>query len=151
MTLEKAVFYRRMLSVGLSDTYQTEIECAIEQEALLSGLLLDLALCLSDINKTISVLDGYIAGREADEEQVYEMLLSELRKLYLSDAISLQQAAEALLTIQESESLYCGEGWSDLLFLSYEYDDVKDGYCSMEDFLKLFLKFLCPEGKGEAL
>lgn len=149
MTAENAAFYRRMLSVGLSDTYFRDVERALEEEEPLSDLLLELALCPSDTSKAISVLDHYLENREPNEAVVHEMLFSELRNLHMNSSISLRQAAEAALAILESERLYHEEPWREVELLSYEYDEVKEGFLCMDDFLSDFFDVLYPKEKGE--
>ena len=151
MTLERAVFFRRLLSVGQTDTYVKSIEQALEQEESLSDLLLELAFCLSDIDKTISLLDHYISEREADEFVLYKMLLSEFRLLYSSGVLSLQKTAESLLYIHESNYLHCSKAWRDITHLSYVYDEVKDGYWDEKWFWDMFLEVLFPEKKAEVV
>ncbi len=145
MTVEMAAFYRRMLSVGLSNTYQRDIGLALEKEDPLSELLLDLAFCLSDVNKTISILDNYIGGCALDEYRIYPMIVAEMQALYNNNRLNLEQIAEALFGILEDAGL-CYEGpWEKVMYLSYEYDEVKDGCLYMDDFLDSFTEYLSNE------
>ena len=142
MTVEMAAFYRRMLSVGLSDTYQRDIGLALEKESPLSTLLLELAFCLSDANKTISILDNYIGDRVLNEDKIYPMILEEMRDLYINKRFELEQIAEMLFGILESAKLWYEGPWERLMYLSYEYDEVKDGCLYMKDFLDSFAEYL---------
>lgn len=142
MTVEMAAFYRRMLSVGLSDTYQRDIGLALERKDPLSELLLELAFCLSDVNKTISILDNYIGDRVLNEYKIYPMILEEMRDLYNNKRFKLEQIAEMLFGILEGAKLWYEGPWERLMYLSYEYDEVKDGCLYMEDFLDSFAEYL---------
>lgn len=142
MTVEMAAFYRRILSVGLTDTYQRGIGLALEKEDPLPEPLLDLAFCLSDINKTISILNGFIDDCSSDEFRIYPMILSEMRALYRSGRLKLAEIAEKLFGVLESAGLQCEEPWKDLVYLSYEYDEVKEGSIYLDDFLVSFAEYL---------
>ena len=148
MTAENAVFYRRMLAVGLSGAYLRDVERALDEAEPLTDLLLELAFCLSDTDKTISVLDHYLENREPNEEIVYTMLLAELRSLYTSKSISLQRAAEALIAILKCDQLYWEEPWKELSELVYSYEEVEDGFWTMDDFLQDVHNILCSKGEG---
>lgn len=142
MTTEMAAFYRRMLSVGVSDTYQCNIGIALENEEPLSELLLELAFCLSDTNQTISILDNYIGDSTLNEYSIYPMILAEMRALYERGRLSLEQTAVALFGILEGAELQFEGPWTELTYLSYEYDEAKDGYLHMDDFLASFSNYL---------
>lgn len=145
MTVEMAAFYRRMLSVGLSDTYQRDIGLALEKEDPLSVLLLELAFCLSDANKTISILDNYIGDCNLDEYTIYSMILEEMRELYRMGRFKLEQIAEILFGILEGAGLWYEGPWDQLMYLSCVYDEVKDGCLYMDDFLDSFAEYLLNE------
>lgn len=122
MTAEMAAFYRRMLSVGLTDTYERDMDLALEKEDPLSDLLLDLAFCLSDTDKTISILDDYIRARVLDEDKIYPLILNEMRERYVSGRLKLEQIAEMLFEILKEAGLWYEEPWGDLIDLYYEYE-----------------------------
>ena len=147
MTVEMAAFYRRMLSVGLSDTYQRDIGLALEKEDPLSELLLDLAFCLSDTSKTISNLDDHIGDRALDEYRIYPMILAEMRELYSNGHLKLEQIAEALFGILEGAGLWYEGPWEELMYLSYGSDAAKAGFLCMDAFLASFAISLL--GKNE--
>lgn len=109
MTAEMAAFYRRMLSVGLTDTYERDMDLALEKEDPLSDLLLDLAFCLSDTDKTISILDDYIRARVLDEDKIYPLILNEMRERYVSGRLKLEQIAEMLFEILKEAGLWYEE------------------------------------------
>lgn len=150
ITVEMAAFYRRMLSVGLSDIYQRDIGLALEKEDPPSELLLELAFCLSDANKTISILDNYIGDCVLNEYKIYPMILEEIRELYNSKRFKLEQIAEMLLGILEGANLWHEGPWEKLIHLSYAYDEVKGGGLYMEDFLDSFAEYpLNKEGRND--
>ena len=150
MNVEMAAFYRRMLSVGLSDTYERNIGLALEKEDPLSNLLLDLAFCLSDTNKTISILDNYIGDCALDENKIYPMILEEMQALYTNNQFTLEQIAELLFKILRGAELSFNGPWEKLTYLSYEYDEVTDGCLYMDDFLDSFAEYFLNEiGRSE--
>lgn len=142
MTGEMAAFYRRMLSVGFSEPYQRDVGLALETENPLSDPHLDLAFCLSDTNKTISILDRYMDGRTLDEAQIYAMILAEMRQQYVSGSMSLGQVAKILFYILESADLWYVGPWEALTCQYYEYEEAEDGWINMESFLNSFAEYL---------
>ena len=50
-----------------------------------------------------------------------------MRALYRSGRLKLAEIAEKLFGVLESAGLQCEEPWKDLVYLSYEYDEVKEG------------------------
>lgn len=145
MTVEMAAFYRRMLSVGLSDTYEHDIGLALENEDPLPELLLDLAFCLSDTSKTISILDDYIYGRTLNEYQIYPMVLAEMRELYVSGSLKLEQIVEILFQILEGAGLWYAGPWEKLTYLYFEYEEAEDGWLDMNSYLSSFAKSILTE------
>ena len=144
MTAETAAFFRRMLSVGLSDAYQQYMERALEEENPPSNLLLDLAFCLSDTNKTISILDNYIRGCTLNESILYPMIVSELQEKVANGILTTMQYAEAMIAIMESCRLCNSEDWKMINALSYLYYDAQNDYLTMEEFISMFSAEMLP-------
>ena len=144
MTAEMAAFFRRMLSVGLSDAYQQYMEIALEEENPPSNLLLDLAFCLSDTNKTISILDDYIRDCTLNESNLYSMIVLELQKKVASGILTTEQYVKAVFAIMESGNLCNNTAWKTANQLSYLYCDAKNDYLTMDEFLATFSAYMLP-------
>ena len=56
MTPERAAYHRLMLLAGVQEEFEKELDDALETEDPITPPILDLAFCMSDLNRTISVL-----------------------------------------------------------------------------------------------
>ena len=99
MTVEMAAFYRRMLSVGLSDTYQRDIGLALEREDPLSELLLELAFCLSDVKLDALIRTQIPCGREVRKEPHALNDQIDLTVLRCSPYVNLSRAQRSIGTL----------------------------------------------------
>lgn len=132
MTPERAAFHRLMLICGLQEKYEQELDHALETEEPLSDLVLELTSCLSDIKETISVLGHYMERHGVDEQKVYDMVVEELRQLYIAgklDALQICRVMNKILGICEFE-----EPWIGLYRYLYEYELLDEGIISGEVF-----------------
>ena len=67
---EDAFYHKLMLMTGLDDGYDEWLNYYLESENPLSNIVLELACCGSDINKTISVLHNFCMEQPFDEAVV---------------------------------------------------------------------------------
>ena len=135
MTLEDAVYYRRMLSFGLGDVYEQDFSVILEQEEPLKPLTLELAFCLSDVNQTISVLDHYVGERKYNTDMVYQKLMREMSRRYLEGALTPEQIAEKLFSVMAGfeDGILFAAPWHELVGAYYDYDE---GYFNLRETAK---------------
>lgn len=132
MTPERAAYYRLMLLAGERSEFDQELDLALETEDLITAPVLDLALCMSDLNQTISVLHNYALGTDVDQQQVHDMIMATFRSQYISKQRTAREICEALDIIQR-----CCDGsdpWIDLYTYLYEFELLNEGIISQEVF-----------------
>ena len=132
MTPERAAYHRLMLLAGLQEEFVKELDFALETEDPITAPILDLALCMSDLDQTISVLYNYTLDYSVDEEQVYGMIMAELRRQYVSKKLNAREVCEVLSKIQRICDF--GEPWIDLYTYLYEYELLDEGMISQAVF-----------------
>lgn len=138
MTPEKATYYRLMLLAGLWEEFDQDLELTLGTADPIPYPELDLAFCMSDLDKTISVLYNYALMFTVDEAQVCQMVLTELRKLYIEKRFSAVQLVGIMETMaQNCENSY-DEPWDQLRYPAYDYELVEDGLVSQEVFERAF-------------
>ena len=128
MTPERAAYHRLMLLAGLQEEFVRELDFALETEDPITAPILDLAFCMSDLNQTVSVLYNCTLDYSVDEQQVYDMIMAELRRQYASKKLNAREVCEALSKIQRICDF--GEPWIDLYTYLYEYELLDEGMIS---------------------
>ena len=142
MTPERAAYHRLMLLSGLREEFDRELDLALETEDPITDPVLDLAFCMSDPEQTISVLYNYTLKFRIDEQQVYEMILTELRRQYTEKLLAPAQLARILFTIAQNGGSSPEEPWDRLRCPSYLYELFEEGLLSGEVFQTAFEAFL---------
>ena len=132
MTPERAAYHRLMLFAGLQEEFERELDFALETEDPITAPILDLAFCMSDLNQTVSVLNNYTLDYSVDEQQVYDMIMAELRMQYVSKKLNAREICEVLSKIQRICDF--GEPWIELYSYLYEYELLDEGMISREVF-----------------
>ena len=132
MTPERAAYHRLMLLAGLQEEFEKDLDFALETEDPITAPILDLAFCMSDLNQTISVLYNYTLDYSVDEQQVYDMIMTELRRQYVGKQMNAGEVCEVLSKIQHICDF--GEPWLDLYTYLYEYELLDEGMISEEVF-----------------
>ncbi len=132
MTPERAAYHRLMLLAGLQEEFARELDFALETEDPITSPILDLAFCMSDLSQTVSVLYNYTLDYSVDEQQVYDMIMAELRRQYVSKQMNAGEVCEVLSKIQRICDF--GEPWIDLYTYLYEYELLDEGMISQEVF-----------------
>lgn len=138
MTPEKAQYYWMMLRLGQQDAYERELDRLLEEEDPLSPLTLDLAVCMSDVNQTLSVLRDFVWDHPVDQLQVYDMILDDLRQQYTAGALSAEQTAGLLWNITRLVDDSADPPWVELHTLIYDYELWDEGMISKEVFHQAF-------------
>ena len=132
MTPERAAYHRLMLLAGKTEEFERELDFALETEDPITAPVLDLAFCMSDLNQTISVLYNYTLDYSVDEQQVYEMIMTELRRQYVGKQMNAGEVCEVLSKIQRICDF--DEPWLNLYTYLYEYELLDEGMISREVF-----------------
>lgn len=132
MTPERAAYHRLLLLAGMVEEYERELDLALATEDPITTPILDLAFCMSDLNRTVSVLYNYTLGCPVDEQQVHDMVMAELRRRYISREMNAEAVCEVLSRIWQ----VCGfsDPWIDLYTYLYEYELLDEGLISREVF-----------------
>lgn len=134
MTPERAAYHRLMLLSGLREEFDRELERALETEDPITAPILDLAFCMSDLDKTISVLYNYTLNYHIDEQQVYDGIMTELRRQYTEKLLTPAQLAHIMFTMAQNCGNPFEEPWVRLSYPSYAYELVEEGFVSEEVF-----------------
>lgn len=148
MTPEKAAYYRLMLMAGLREQYDHDIDEALERENPITIPLLDLACHMSDLNQTISILADYIVDNKPNEQQVFSMVVQELRRLYTDGSLSIKDIIEIMYIIAKDCETEGNPVWDDFSLLYYDYEMVESNFVSEEQFQQAFETWLF---RGERL
>lgn len=142
MIPERAVYHQIMLCEGFHEEYDQELNDVLEKADPIPQPELDLALCMSDPNKTISILNNYVADHPADGNQVYEMVLGKMRQLYTDKVMSAHQLANLMYSIADSWDMILDGPWDEMRHLIYNADLANTGIISQDEFLSAFDLFL---------
>lgn len=138
MTPEEVQYHWSMLRLGQQDAYQRELDRILEEEDPLSPLTLELAGCMSDVNRTLSILQGFLREHPADQQQVYDLIMDDLRGQYLAGAITAEALAPLLWWITELVEDPTEEPWVNLYRLADGYDVMEAGLITREEFHQIF-------------
>lgn len=142
MTPEKATYYRLMLLAGLREEFDRDLELTLETADPIPDPELDLAFCMSDLDKTISVLYNYALMFSVDEKQVCQMVLTELRNQYLERRLTSEQLVHIMYAIAQAKEGWQDDPWDKLRYPFYDYELMEDGLLSQETFECAFRDFL---------
>lgn len=116
LTPEKAAYFRLMLRAGQYEEFDRELNRILDQENPIPEPALSIATCWSDRRKTIDILSDYLMDRPADEQQVCDMIASNVRERYASGNLTRRQAADLLAAIVEKNNARTREPWQTLLY-----------------------------------
>lgn len=136
MTPQQAQYHLLMLRLGEYDEYDQALDRLLEEQDPLSPLVLELACCMSDRQKTISVLHNFLLDHPADERQLMESQLAWVRRQYSEKAMTAVQAAEYLSRVYDVKSSL--EPWWEMFVYLDEYELYTDGMISLSVFEQCF-------------
>lgn len=145
MKREDAYYFKILLSFGFFDGYNQWLDSFLEVEDPLSDIVLELALCRSDANKTISCLHNYCAAQTFDEKAVCDKLRIFLRDAHYSNRLSKEETASymyhfALCHGDPADGVT--EFWGDMYYMDDYYSLAKDGIISWKNFDLAFYSYL---------
>lgn len=148
MTREDASYFLILLKNGFHDEYDEWLDRHLEEEDPLSDLVLDLSLCASDVNETISCLQNYCAdlpAGELDESAVCERLRLFLKEAHHANRLSKEQTVDYMFrfALSHGDPGDFGEGsWNEMYFMGDNYCLAQEGYNSWESFDSIFYSYL---------
>lgn len=134
MTPERAAYHRLMLLAGLREEYERELDHALETQDPIGVPELDLAMCMSDLEQTVSVLYNYAMDHPVDQRRVYDMVMDCLHRQYTEKHLTAAQLVKIMDTIAQCCENNGEDPWNQLRYPSYEYELVEDGLISEEVF-----------------
>ena len=143
MTSERAQYHLLMLRLGHCESYEQELDRILAEEDPLPPLVLDLALCMSDLNKTISILREYLLDHPADQQTVYDMVLADVHQKYGAKEWNTVQTAGFLWEVQRIVSTNYEAPWDRLYKLTQEFELFEEGLISREVFEEAFDSVFC--------
>lgn len=138
MTPEKAQYHLLMLRLGQREAYDRALDRILVEEDPLPPLILDLALCMSDLNQTISILREYIHDRPADQQQVYDLVLADVHRKYDTKEWDALQTAGFLWEVRRAAWDFSEDPWDGLYHLVYEFELFEEGLISRDVFDEAF-------------
>lgn len=148
MTPERAEYHRLMLLVGFEEEYERELNEILETVDPITSPELELACCMSDLRETISVLYNYVITSGVDEQKVFDMVMTELRRRYSEHTVTTKEMVDILDRIALHSDSDSNSLWEQLRYPGYQYELVEDDLLSEEVFNTVFeAKFL----RGENL
>lgn len=142
---EDAYYYKILLMSGLSDGYDEWLDGYLNNEDPLSEIVLNLSLCGSDVNKTISCLHNYCANQALDEKLVCEKLRLFLKAAYHSGRFSKKEIISYMYCFANSHGDpgdFETAIWDSMYYMDYYHSLVEDGIILPEHFDSAFLSFL---------
>ena len=145
MNREDAFYYENLLVIGFSDEYDGWLNSYLESENPLSSITLDLASCVSDKNKTISLLRQYRLEQPIDEMDVCKRLRRYLKAAYYSGKMKKGQVVSAMYAIAShigTPGDFDIEIWGDMFYFDDYYSLAKEGILSWEGFDSAFFAYL---------
>ena len=143
MTPEKAQYHLLMLRLGHQASYDRELDRILNEEDPLPPLILELALCMSGLNKTISVLREYLHDHPADQQQVYDLVLADVHRKYDTKEWDAVQTAGFLWEVRRAAWDFSEDPWDGLYQLVYEFELYEEGLISREVFEEAFDSLFC--------
>ncbi len=145
MRFEEAYYYKILIMSGLNDGFDDWLNKLLEEEEPLSDIVLRLASCGSDINKTISCLHNYCLGQEFDEKAVCEKLRLFLKDAYHSGRLSKDEVVFYMsrFCINHGDlSNYDMRSWGSMFYMDDYYSFAKEGLIAWKQFDFAFLSYL---------
>ena len=142
---EDAFYHKLMLMTGLDDGYDEWLNYYLESENPLSNIVLELACCGSDINKTISVLHNFCMEQPFDEAVVCDRLRAYFQDAYYTNRMSKEEISSTMYRL----ALNVGDPgdfdihlWGSMYYLDDYYSLAKDGIISWDNFDFAFFSYL---------
>ncbi len=142
MTNETALFLKLLLHVGLIDVYHENLDQLLTETSDLEGVLLELAFCNQNINRSISLLRDYTYHKDINHQEGYSRIISVFRNQYLNQKMSQDEVSEAMHLAAMNSGKEMSLPWESIKNLIYYYEEVVDGYYPEDIYHEQFLDLL---------
>ena len=146
MEREDAVYHKLLIMSCLDDGYDEWLNRYLAAEDPLSDIVLELAYCGSDRNKTISVLHHFCVEGQYDMAAVGDRIRRFFRRTYDTKELSKEEILAAMQRIVANagnqNDLYCLPVWASMDILADYYQLAKQGIISWERFDFAFFSYL---------
>ena len=150
MTNETALFLRLLLHAGLLDVYRENLDQLLTEESDLDGVLLELAFCTQNINKSISLLRDFTYHKDIDHHEVYSRMMSVFQNQYLNQTMSQDEVSEAMHLAAMNSGKEMSLPWEPIKNLIFYYEEVVDGYYPEDIYHEQFLDLLIGKERHES-
>lgn len=143
MTFEEAKFFLLMLQSNFDNIFDEWLEKELLTQERLSDLVLELSLCSSDKNKTISVLNNYCSDKDIDMNLVFDLVWKELHNVYVNNLLSQEKLIDRMYMIYRAMDYNDIDCYWQTFDIIFECADLtKDGTITQESFDKMYYEFL---------
>ncbi len=147
MKREDAFYYKQLLTLGFSDGFNEWFDSFLEADKALSDIVLDLACCGSDINKTISLLHNYCLEQPFNEADVCDRLRLFLKDKYYSNSLSKREVVKIMYHLaldmwDSPDFAFDPNIWGSMYYLEDFYFLANEGNISWESFDFAFFEYL---------
>lgn len=142
MTYEQAAYFRLLLLLGYPEPLDSFFDAALEDEEPLSEVILALVDCGGNRKAQMVALYEYTQREtQVDYTAVGRYVLDFAREKKTA-GWSLDQTVHFLYCAYKAAERE-DEPWWSMMVCDAWYDDAKWNWCSKEDFLECFERFLC--------
>lgn len=145
MKREDAYYYKTLLMSGFSEEYDAWLDSYLEAEDPLSDIVLELALCGSDVSKTISCLHNYCLEQDFDARIVCSRLRLFLKEAHHTKRLSKKEIAYYMYRFSSNHGDpgdFDAELWGDMFYIDYYHSLAEDGIIPWENFDRFFYAYL---------
>ena len=132
LKFEDAFFYKYLLMLGYEESYDEWLSSCLESEDPLSDIVLELAFCSSNVEKTISLLHDYCADRPLDEFVVCDRLRLFFKEAFYSNRMSKDEIISEMFRLTRIIA-YCGDFDIHDIRLWGSMDALNECCCLAED------------------
>jgi hypothetical protein len=146
LTREDAYYFMILLNLGIRDEFDKCLDFHLENENPLSEIVMNLALCGSDVNKTITCLVSYSKQAQTDYSEVCNRLRMFLKEGHENGKYT---TAETVNMMYRFAIVHGDPGgydfnrhWQDMFYLEEYYSLAEDGIIPWENFNRAFSGFL---------
>lgn len=145
MKREDAYYYKILLMAGIEEGYDQWLDGFLENEDPLSDIVLNLSLCGSDVNATISCLHNFCAEETLDERAVVEKLRMFLKEAYHAGRMTKEETVSYMYRFavaHEDPGGFDSEIWADMYYLADYHSLAEDRIIPWVNFDSQFLAYL---------
>lgn len=131
MTIDRAYYHKLMLEVGLTESFDCELDKLLEQEDPLSELTLDLSICGGNRNEQIHILNDFVCSvpkEQIDSDAVFSLVASDILNYCEKTGDDLEGILRRVHSVAESSEFEADEPWHSLWSILFLYDDIELGW-----------------------